>query len=253
MRKLFTIILVMSFAYAYGQSIQLLYNNSDVVAYNDTVAVDVYEPSDYYLTLVNIASQDVDLMIVRTLIDLLPETVTYFCFENCYSSEVNATEDPYSFKAGDTLYHGRPGDTLFNGDIVSYPYFYVHYDPMGQKGISLVKFDFKDNRDISDKTSVVFKFNSNSLGITDKQKTTVSLNAYPNPATSKVFIQHDLKEASTARLHVTNLLGVRVKSIPISPTSNKTQLDISDFASGIYFYSLEIDGKISMTKKLIVK
>jgi hypothetical protein len=244
MKKLFTIILLMSFVYGYGQSIQLIYND-EVVNNNDTITVDVQGSGDHYLDLINTSTSNINMMIKREIISLLQGADNYFCFYDCLTSTVDRLPSPVSVNAGDTLSH-KDGDNLY--------YFYTHYDPYNHKGISLIKFNFSDNDNPTDVTSVVFKFNSAALGITDNQTAAVALNAYPNPATTKIFVQHDLKkQAAEAKILVTNLMGVTLKTIPVNPTSNKTQIDISDFASGIYFYSLEVNGKISVTKKLIVK
>jgi hypothetical protein len=183
------------------------------------------------------------LMITREKISLWPNTGNYFCFVDCFSADVDRLPAPFPFPAGDTLSYKNSSN-----------YFYTHYDPNDEKGISLVKFNFYNNNKPGDIKPIVFKFNSYALGIKDNQRETVSLKAYPNPATSKVFIQYDLKnQTSNARILVSNLMGVAVKSIPINSTSGKTQIDVSGLAAGIYFYSLEVDGKTSATKKLIVK
>jgi hypothetical protein len=248
MKKLFTIILILSFICGYGQSIKLFYNDA-VVNSNDTVTINVTGSDDHYLDFVNTSAQDINLMIKRTVISLLPGAETYFCFYDCLAETVNSLPNPVPFIAGDTFSHKKAE----NDDEYFY-YFYAHYDPHGQKGISLVKFDFMDNDNKNDVSSVIFKFNSNSSSIADNQTVSLSLNAYPNPVTSKVYVQYDLKNhASKARLLVSNLIGVTLKSIPLGSTANRMQIDLSDFSSGIYFYSLEINGKIAATKKLIVK
>jgi hypothetical protein len=245
MKKLYPIILLMSFVYANAQSIQLLYN--DEVVNTDTITVYVNETvHEYYLDLVNTSTKDINLMITRNVISLLPGADTYFCFDNCYNSNVDQLPSAITFLAGDTFSHHDTDPTK--------PYFYAAYYPEGQKGISLVKFNFFDEVNPTDVKSVVFKFNSTDLGITNNQEATLTLKAYPNPATTKVFIQHDLKkQTSEARIRVTNLMGAVLKTIPVNPTSDRTQIDVSGFVPGIYFYSLEVNGKVSVTKKLIVK
>jgi hypothetical protein len=234
----------MSFACGYGQSISLLYNDA-VVADMDTLTIEVIKPEDHYIDLVNTSEQDINLMIRRELVNVMQNVITYFCFEDCYNETVDISDKPYSFKAGDTC----------STDNKNNPYFYVHYDPQNQNGTSIIKFNFYDDDNPSDKSSVIFKFISTTTGIADNQLTQVSLNAYPNPATTKVVIQHDLKNqvSGETRLLLSNVMGATVKSIPISSTSGKTQIDVSDLASGIYFYSIATGGKISGTKKLIVK
>ncbi|MDR2410682.1 MAG: T9SS type A sorting domain-containing protein [Bacteroidales bacterium] len=246
MKKIFVIISIMSFAYSYGQSIELFYNDA-IVNNNDTVTIntDTVNGHYYYLDLVNTSSQNINLMIRREIISLVPGAENYFCFSECLDINGNELTEPISLTAGDTFSHKEEGN---------YYYFYTSYNPKNQIGTSIIKFNFSDNNDPTDKSSVIFKFISTTTAIADNSVAQVSLNAYPNPATTKVFIQHDLKnQASEARLLMSNLIGVTVKSIPISSTSDKTQIDISDLAAGIYFYSIATGGKSSVTKKLIVK
>jgi hypothetical protein len=250
MKKLCSIILIMSFAYSYGQSIELFY--SDTVFNPDTILVDVRASGDHHLGLINTSNNSINLMVKREIISPLSDAENYFCFYECLSSATNQLSTAYPFPAGDTFSLKHTGD--------EYLYFYTHYDPdttpdhSGERGIYIVKFEFYDNANPVDKSSVVFKFNSNRLGIADNQTEAISLHAYPNPATSKVFIHYNLKnQASKARILVSNLVGTTVKSIPVSSANNKLEMDVSDLASGIYFYSLEVNGKNSLTKKLVVK
>jgi hypothetical protein len=233
----------MSLACSYGQSVQVFYNDS-LVKTMDTITIDVIKSGSHYFDLVNISEQSINLMIRRRVIDIMPDVITSFCFDVCYDPDINLLRRSYLFKAGDTCTFANEGE----------PSFYVDYDPKNQKGISIIQFEFYNKDSTSDKNIIVLKFNSISLGIADKQTAKISINAYPNPATTKVFIQHDLKnQVSKARLFVSNIMGTTVKSIPINSTSDKTQIDVSDLAPGIYFYSIEINGRISATKKLIIK
>jgi hypothetical protein len=246
MKKIFVIISIMSLAYSYGQSIELFYNDA-LVNNNDTITIntDTVNGHYHYLDLVNTSTQEIKLMIRREIISLVQDAENYFCFFECLPTNGNELTEPIPLAAGDTFSHKEEGN---------YYYFYTAYNPNNQIGTSIIKFNFFNANDPTDKSSVIFKFISTTTAIADNSIAQVSLKAYPNPATRKVFIQYDLKnQASEARLLVTNLMGVTVKSIPINSTSDKTQVDVSDLAAGIYFYSVAMGGKISVTKKLIVK
>ncbi|MDR0604319.1 MAG: hypothetical protein LBG80_08475, partial [Bacteroidales bacterium] len=87
MKKIFVIILIMSFASSYGQSIKLFYN--DNVVGTDTITINVRGSADYYLDLVNTSTQDINLMIRRELVDVMSNVITYFCFTDCYADFVD--------------------------------------------------------------------------------------------------------------------------------------------------------------------
>jgi len=48
-------------------------------------------------------------------------------------------------------------------------------------------------------------------------------------------------------------MGGVVRSIPVENRSGKITIDIDDLSSGFYFYSLEINGNILKTQKLIIE
>ena len=75
----------------------------------------------------------------------------------------------------------------------------------------------------------------------------ISLEAivYPNPAADKITIETLPQQAT---IEVSNIHGQLTKSIAVS--SNKTTIDISDFAKGIYFIKV-ITAKELITKKFI--
>ena len=79
------------------------------------------------------------------------------------------------------------------------------------------------------------------------------LNSFPNPANSTATIRFNSPKSTIAKLSVFNTLGKAVitKSIDTKQGENDFNLSVKDLSSGIYIYSLELEGK-TITKKLIV-
>lgn len=80
---------------------------------------------------------------------------------------------------------------------------------------------------------------------------------YPNPASDKVTVELSLSEtANNVNISFANALGQVVKTQTIgrvvANVENKTSVNVSDLASGIYFYTIHADGK-KTTGKLMVK
>jgi hypothetical protein len=76
----------------------------------------------------------------------------------------------------------------------------------------------------------------------------------PNPFTGSTIIGYSLpKDASSAQMQITDATGKVLALIPLSPEGGKNTLraDVSGYASGIYNYSLIIDGKLAGTKQMI--
>lgn len=92
--------------------------------------------------------------------------------------------------------------------------------------------------------------------------TTYSLSQnYPNPFNPSTTIRFDLKDNSTVELDISNILGQKVQEFDLGQMSAGTYsqtVDISRYASGLYFYRIEAmasDGErfISMKKMVLIK
>jgi hypothetical protein len=82
----------------------------------------------------------------------------------------------------------------------------------------------------------------------------VSVSVYPNPAAE--FIQFDCKIASAVpspRLVVNNVLGASVAEVDIDADEPKVKLAVSEWKSGVYFYTIFSGNKALYTRKFVVK
>lgn len=99
----------------------------------------------------------------------------------------------------------------------------------------------------SSRFTVVRYDNGTALGINTNGEQNTEINFYPNPATEKLNIS--LAENEESQLQIFNSMGMLVKEISITQTS---QINISDLSNGLYFMYLTSDGKIIATEKLII-
>ncbi|TAE74700.1 MAG: T9SS C-terminal target domain-containing protein [Bacteroidetes bacterium] len=76
---------------------------------------------------------------------------------------------------------------------------------------------------------------------------------YPNPASEFAYIDYQINESIKAKITVRNLLGRVVAEYDLSKQENQIKMNVSDFESGVYFYTLSVDGKSIKAKKLIVE
>jgi hypothetical protein len=92
----------------------------------------------------------------------------------------------------------------------------------------------------------------NGLSINTRAGSVALLQNVPNPARSTTRIQYSLPQGSTkAQLQLTDALGRTVKTIQLT-SSGVVNLDVSTFSSGVYTYSIVVEGKALQTKKLTV-
>jgi ABC-type microcin C transport system duplicated ATPase subunit YejF len=242
MKKFFTLFMVFASLSGFGQGIVLKYANQ-VVNSNDTITVIATElntDNTIFIDIENTTSQELGIMVQRQIISLINNATTSFCIGDlCLDADLSVF--PEIISAGGSLTHAAQGDRAFH----------IFYNPNGSYGVSLIKFTFFDQTTPTIASSVYLRID-NTVSVSET-KPNNALSAYPNPAIDKVTIEHSLNSNATdAKLVIRNITGVIVYSSLIG-NSTKTSILLNDFTSGIYFYSIELNNKSIITKKLIVK
>lgn len=78
---------------------------------------------------------------------------------------------------------------------------------------------------------------------------------YPNPFNPSTSIQFTLPSDANVKLKVSNILGESASVLVddfITAGNHKFEFDAAELPSGIYFYTLEVDGKLWETKKMML-
>jgi hypothetical protein len=79
------------------------------------------------------------------------------------------------------------------------------------------------------------------------------LNCVPNPAENQVTFHYTLDQSTAAaKLVITDVLGNVVKKIDLDVQSKSVEIQVPEYSSGIYFYSLYGNETLIGTKKLII-
>ena len=94
------------------------------------------------------------------------------------------------------------------------------------------------------------------VGIEDRENIanfSVAQNS-PNPATNQTSILVTTEAAGTISFRISNILGqvVHAEAVDNKALAHTFEFDVSNFESGIYFYTVELGNK-SITKKMLVK
>ena len=77
---------------------------------------------------------------------------------------------------------------------------------------------------------------------------------YPNPASRSAQLDYEIKKPRiNARIVVNSFIGNPVYDLKLNPNENSIILNVTDLNPGIYFYTLIVDNKNIVTKKLVVK
>ncbi|MEI8046442.1 MAG: T9SS type A sorting domain-containing protein [Bacteroidota bacterium] len=184
-----------------------------------------------------------NVFVRRTINHQVDSTANAFCFGiNCYSPMTD--ESVYA----DTLPAGVR-DTSFYADYYPDP-----FGTGGHGGLTSITYEFFDAITFGHRVSAkaTIEFHISGAGINEDKM--VFKGPYPNPASLRANLDYNLPTSSNnAQLIIRNTLGVVVETVNLEGRSGKNTIDVSGYASGIYFYSISVDGKVVQTKKLIVK
>lgn len=231
MKKIITI-------FAVALSLGLAAQSLELVSQDDTV---YYDP--------NVASLDVQAHIEIKNTSTTPKKVkvrrngpfdalcstNYFCWDLCYLP----TDD---VSTGNLTVAGESTNNLFSGHILA--------AGSGIEGCCKISYTFFDQDDFSDTLRVDVQFcGTNSISINENFYSSFSV--YPNPANDFVNIEYNGSKDGAFQLF--NVVGQSVFSQTLSAGDQKTSLDVSSLNSGVYFYTLQIDGQVMETKKLVIK
>ena len=83
-----------------------------------------------------------------------------------------------------------------------------------------------------------------------------SLSVFPNPSQGSVTVVLNESSASSAyKLRLRNIIGKEVRTVALHPQFSGVglTLDLSDLPAGLYFYSLLVDNKAVLTKRLTLQ
>lgn len=77
--------------------------------------------------------------------------------------------------------------------------------------------------------------------------------AHPNPASSQVVVGFDVPENATdVRFELRNASGQLMMQQPLLPGQKQLPINVDQFPSGLYLYSVQQPGKTATTKKLVI-
>ena len=79
-----------------------------------------------------------------------------------------------------------------------------------------------------------------------------NLKLYPNPASDYLYIDYSIVFVKEAKLQIYNSIGAIVYSKVLIEKADKIKIPVTDYRNGLYFCSLQIDGKLLNTRKILV-
>ena len=234
-------VIFLTTVYVNGQSYSLSW---DGIPISDTITLgpEVLGGNEivFEVILHNNTSSDANIKVARNEILIMEGSVNYFCWGVCYTPSIDTSGMFLTIPAG-----GQSAEEDFSG----------HYEINGTTGVSMIEYTFYDMDSKTQMVKIVLKPDPNTVTIGEYAPINVKFSdVYPNPATNFVSIDFDIPlEVNEASITIVNLFGSVVKEQKIDTRGNNMKLDIVDLKEGVYFYSLNINGEIYCTKKLIIR
>lgn len=242
MKKLFTPLFIIFLSYGMSQSLSFTHDGK-TYKHNDTIRIDLPldQPTlDVWVEITNVSEDYYSLRIRQKTIQLAADATLGFCFGLCYVGD--ATSNPSTIAPGETLSHDNEKA--------------LHITYTNAPGVTEAKYTlFNSDAYAEPDTNVLYVvINSPSVGIAKTSSSAVLLNAYPNPATEQVTIEYNFpNQSSSSSFVLKNMMGVVVLEEELSQKTDKIEINLSNIPRGLYFYSIENNGKAVLAKKLIVR
>ena len=198
----------------------------------------------HHLDVKNTANKGITVVCQKTYLSTPSSLPTWagasYCFAgNCYSASSTSPSSTALLGAGQTFSYANNDLDAFSG----------YYDPAQTPGITTVEYCFYDEINPSDNSCLIITYDVGVASSLNEINKVIS-DFYPNPAQEMLYVDYYLNK--TAELIVMDVLGNQVNEIKLSARGVR-QIDVSDFAKGIYFGNLIVNNEVVTTKKIIVK
>jgi hypothetical protein len=130
------------------------------------------------------------------------------------------------------------------------------FTPDNTVGTSVVRYSVFNTANPSDSVFFFINYVVSPTGVAGHSLVKASVSApMPNPASSTFTMNYNLGSSfgkGEAKMVIYNMLGAVVKTESITDAEGNVRMDVSTLENGVYFTSLEVDGKQVSTKRLVV-
>ena len=229
--------------YAFSNTSITPFNSDGEALYHREILVncDIAETNEYQIELYNHSSNDLYYRVGRKIEDLEDGQEVSFWFGGLeYGMDENAS-------IGEGL--EIKSETTPIGDEGFKAIFSAHGVDANQT-LSKVKYKFFNKDDGRDADYVTLIYNPSEVGLPQTDELYIS-KAYPNPASAYFNIDYHLSVFQNASIKLYQNRGSFICQYPIKNNKGSLQISIQDFPIGIYYYTLEIDGKPIGVEKII--
>lgn len=225
-----------------SQTLELYTQNNILLNNGDTISVDSLSTTSdslsfnemiVFVKVKNISNSPKTVNCEKQPQSVIPGTENTFCWGLCFPPTTYVSPDPLIIDSSEV-------SSGFSG----------HYSPKNITGTSLIRYVFRVLH--GDTAWIYIKYNADYNSVANISYNSNISEPYPNPSNNIVNVNFNVPYKNNINLLLYNAYGKLAKQINLENTNKTINFNVSDLASGIYFYSLNIDGKIVKTNKLIV-
>lgn len=228
----------------HAQSFKLSYEGTELANGAEVTANHYDEISGYVkaiISVTNISSGTKNVKAAKEEISLRPGTISFFCWDQCYTEGVYVSLGALPIEASAT-----------NSS------FYGEYDPKDNEGnfvegTSSVKYTFFDENNTSDKVEVIVNYvygDPTPNSIARGQKANANTKIYQNGNNLKLVFGQNL--VSGTKVVIYNVVGKQMYEQNVSG-KQETNINTSDFNEGMYILSIIAPNKKVETQKIMIK
>ncbi|NOR86869.1 MAG: T9SS type A sorting domain-containing protein [Bacteroidales bacterium] len=231
--------------YAFSNTSITPFNDLDEVLYNKEVLVncDPSEINEYEIKLYNHTLAGISCRVNKGIIETEEGHEMYFKYGGVEYGvdETSSDGNGYPIGVGETLSGENGFIALFNPNGID-----------GNEYLSKVEYKFFNKLNGNDADYVTLIYNPSGVGFDNLDGYNIS-KAYPNPANNQFNVDYSLNNFSSASMKIYQSNGVLIGNYPITNQSGTITVSTFGLSAGVYFYSIEIDGKPIGVEKVIVK
>lgn len=222
--------------FAKSQSLELYTENDVLINSGDTITVDSLPTVNEmvaHIKVKNITAGTLSVTCEKEYVYIVSGTTNTFCWAGaCYPEATMTSANMASIAAGATT-------NEFSG----------HYEPKNHNGTSVIKYYFRVYHGPSVEVNVKY---AGLTGIAENKLSSSISTPYPNPAKTTTRVNYNVSINSKASIQVYNITGKLEKQVNLTDNNGFINLNVADLQSGIYFCTLNINGKVAKTNRLVV-
>lgn len=100
-------------------------------------------------------------------------------------------------------------------------------------------------------TDTLYFYAKNPLAV-NEISANADVTSYPNPANNELVVNYELTNVTTPILNVYNIIGVKLGTYSLNQKNGALRVNTESLENGMYFYSIEEQGKRVFTQKFNV-